>query len=82
MPVQQLLGDLAETVAACSAGDFFQASLEAWILAVGEQLSGGLATVPRLSQGQLGMCVAPIQPLMVPNGCSAVERRTVIFSGW
>jgi hypothetical protein len=26
-------------------------------------------------------CVAPIQHLMVPKGCSAVERRTVVFSG-
>ena len=26
-------------------------------------------------------CVAPIQALMLPNGCSTVERRTIIASG-
>jgi hypothetical protein len=44
--VQELLGNLAEAIAADRAGHLLQAALEARILAVGEQLSGGFAAVP------------------------------------
>lgn len=55
MFVQELLGDLAESIPAGCARDLFQAPVEARFLAVREQFSGSLAAVPSLDQRQLGI---------------------------